>query len=440
MRLSAWFPLAALSLSAICAAATRPHYGGTLRVEMRAAPASLDPASPDAARLDSLTFEPLIRLDANGMPQPWLAASWQHDAACKHWQIALRPPVTPAAVESSLEALLPGMLIAATREGITIRSDRPAPDLLLDLAGHPIAARSPEGAWLATGPFRLATFEPGHRALFVANSEYWGGRPYVDSIEVLLGRPLRDQLVDLEVGKSDIVEIAPADVRRVSVLGRSVWESVAINLVVLSFASGHADNRALREALALAIDRAAMHNVLLQKQGEITAALLPQWLSGYAFAFSSTPDLSRARAVSNRLPPATRGLVLSYEPSLSWARAVAERVAVNAGDVGIPIQVAPRNPQADLRLLALRLPSLGPATALAGFAAALQLGSPAPAPTVLALYEAERKLLDGFRAIPLFVLPDFYGVDRRVRAFPAPPLCRLGEWRFDNIWLEGNAP
>ena len=42
---------------------------------------------------------------------------------------------------------------------------------------------------------------------------------------------------------------------------------------------------AMREAVALSIDRTAIHNVLLQKQGEISGALLPRWLSGYAFLF-----------------------------------------------------------------------------------------------------------------------------------------------------------
>ena len=40
-------------------------------------------------------------------------------------------------------------------------------------------------------------------------------------------------------------------------------------------------------ALALAGDRSASHAVLFQRQGEISGALLPQWLSGYAFLFSA---------------------------------------------------------------------------------------------------------------------------------------------------------
>ena len=70
MRLSFWLLLAALSAPAVCGAATRPRYGGTLRVEMRAAPAALDPATAGAGPLRALVFETLVHLDEAGAPQP----------------------------------------------------------------------------------------------------------------------------------------------------------------------------------------------------------------------------------------------------------------------------------------------------------------------------------------------------------------------------------
>jgi len=429
---------------AVCGAATRPHYGGTLRVEMRAAPAALDAAAADAAPLRSLVFETLVRIDAAAAadaPQPCLAVSWQHDAAAKRWQFNLRPgvklhdgsPLTAAAVAASLQAALPGMTITAAGDAaIAIHANRPLPDLLLDLAHN---------GWLDTGPFRPAAFEPGRRVTFTANEDYWGGRPFLDAIEVQFGRGLRDQLADLELGKADVVEVGPTDLRRASGNSRSVWSSTAVSLVALAFAPDHAGDSRLREALALSIDRAAMHTVLLQKQGEPTAALLPQWMSGYAFAFPTAPDLPRARALANTLPPAARTLTLTYDSSMRAARSLAERVAVNARDAGLTVQVSPQNPRADVRLVEVRLASLDPMQALAEAAAALGLETPAAAATSpAAFYESERKLLEGFRAIPLFHLPILYGAASRVRVYGPPPITRLGDWRFDDIWLAGTAP
>jgi ABC-type transport system substrate-binding protein len=415
---------------------------------MRAAPAALEPGAADAITLTSLVFETLVRLDDAGAPQPCLAVSWQHDSAAKRWQVNLRPgvkfqdgsPLTAAAAAAALQAALPGLSIAAQGDAVvTIRAVHSRPDLLLDLAHN---------GWLATGPFRPTAFDQGLHARFSANGDYWGGRPFLDAIDVQLNRGLRDQLLDLELGKADVVEVGPTDLRRASDHGRTIWSSAAVSLIALAFArdapeSMRDDAARLREALALSIDRAAMHTVLLQKQGEITAALLPQWISGYAFAFPATPDLPRARALSSALPPAARTLTLTYDSGMRAARPVAERVAVNARDAGLTVQVSPQNPRADVRLVEVRLTSLDPARALSGMAAALGMPAPghdASAASPASLYESERKLLEDFRVIPLFHLPVLYGAASRVRVYAPPPVTRLGDWRFDNVWLFGNAP
>src|ERR1700726_3635974 len=90
-----------LFVLAVLKAETRPHYGGTLRVEMNAALNNLDPMeiSTDPvileakARLVPAVFETLVRLDEGGKPQPWLATSWTHDVARKRWVFAPRPNV-----------------------------------------------------------------------------------------------------------------------------------------------------------------------------------------------------------------------------------------------------------------------------------------------------------------------------------------------------------
>jgi peptide/nickel transport system substrate-binding protein len=450
MRLTAWLPLAVLSaFAAVSGAATRPRYGGTLRVEVRAAPASLDPAAPDAAPLTSLVFEPLIQLDATGAPLPRLALSWQHDSSARRWQFNLRPgvrfhdglPLVPGAVAASLQAAFPGLSISAAADSVIIHADHPLPGLLLDLAHNGLVfAHNAEGGLTGTGPFRLASWTPGRIATFTANDDYWGGRAFLDAIEVQMGRSLRDQLVDLEIGKADITELGPADLRRASERGGTVWSSAPLDLIALVFAPGRAEDPRLRQALALAIDRAAMHNVLLQKQGDLSAALLPQWLSGYGFAFTAAPDVARARALAAALPPQDRALALAYDPAITAARSLAERVAINARDAGLTVLVSPQNPQADLRLAAIRVPSLDSARALAGLAAALGLETPGPALSVEALYDSERKLLEAFRVIPLFHLPDLYGVASRVHVLSPPPLARLGDWRFENVWLSGTPP
>jgi len=249
-----------------------------------------------------------------------------------------------------------------------------------------------------------------------------------------MGRPLRDQSIDLELGKADVVELGPAELRR-QPAGRKVWGSAPVRLVALVFAPRVGDAR-IREALALAVDRAAIHNVLLQRQGEVSAALLPQWLSGYAFLFPVAADAAKARALVAGIPAAARAISLGVEDAA--ARPIAERIALNARDAGLAVSVVPQAAGADARLVEVRIGSLDPALALTGMAASLGLPEPPRANSPEALYVVEHALLEGFHVIPLFHLPDVYGVNPRVKG--SPGITPLGEWRFENLWVEGGRP
>jgi ABC-type oligopeptide transport system substrate-binding subunit len=104
MRRIAYRYLAAISLliaaTVALTAATRPHYGGTLRVMLQSAPNTLDLSanaantSPagywDLARTLSLIGDTLVTLDAQARAHPALAVTWQSDDSARHWQFTLR--------------------------------------------------------------------------------------------------------------------------------------------------------------------------------------------------------------------------------------------------------------------------------------------------------------------------------------------------------------
>src|SRR5690242_7438457 len=109
---------ASAMLAGLACAATRPQYGGILRVEVSATIASIAPAGvanqPESAAsaISRLVFETLTVLDSSATPRPALAMDWQHDATEKKWQFQLRPgvrfhngdPFTAVAVAESLRA------------------------------------------------------------------------------------------------------------------------------------------------------------------------------------------------------------------------------------------------------------------------------------------------------------------------------------------------
>ncbi len=398
---------------------------------MQARPASFDPAQFAALEnLTALAFDRLVVWNDSAQLQPSLATSWRHDTDFKRWEFQLRPgvkfhdgsPFNASSASSALERF--GAI--ASGDTLILRSEQPAPGLpaLLAGAGQSIWKRAADGAIVGTGPFRIQSWEAGRRAVFTANDDYWAGRPYLDAVEFEMGRPLRDQALDFDLGKADIVELAAADVRRVRQNGKAIWTSAPTDLVALVF-EPTVDER-VRDAVALSIDRATIQNVLLQRQGVSTAALLPQWLSGYAFLFTDARDLERASQIA---PRAGVPVSLTYDPQDAVLRAIAERIAVNAHEAGITIRPVAAPQIASARIVRVTIASPDPQQALIAIAPALGTTVPASFPK---LYDAERALLRDYRIVPLFHLPQILGLGLRVRGWNA---ARWGIWKIDGVWL-----
>jgi hypothetical protein len=285
-----------------------------------------------------------------------------------------------------------------------------------------------------TSGFAIVQWEGGHRVVYSADPNAAGGRPFLDSVEIQMGRALHDQSVALNLGKADLVEFDPSEPQRAG-SGHKVWSSAPVRLLVLVFGPRIEDPR-VREALALAVDRNSIHSVMLQREGEISGALLPQWLSGEAFLFPVATDVAKARALIVGVPPAARTFSLGVADAAN--RRIADRIALNARDAGLMVSAAAPNTAGDVRLVEVRIASSDPAVALAGVAAALGLQQPSRIDSPEALYSAERALLEGFRVVPLFHLPDVYGVNPRVKG--GPGITPMGEWRFENLWVEAARP
>jgi ABC-type transport system substrate-binding protein len=434
-------------------AAERPRYGGTLRIQMQATIESLDPAAEagdsaaSAARgkLSVLVFDRLIELDDNGGLQPGLALSWEPGLEFRRWQFRLRPGVrfhdgTELTPSLAAEAVRTFAGVAAVRvfgETLIVELAGADPHLPYRLAqaDRPIFYRDADGAVHGSGPFRLAEWEPGKRAVLMANDDYRVGRPFLDRIEVELGRAPRDQWIALELGQADLVEAAPEPARRTAAGGPRVWASASVRVVRLVFASTpRGEDAALREALALSVDRASLHAVLARGGGEVAAGLLPQWLSGYAALFAAQRNLERARELAGQFN-APR-LTLAYPADDALLRAIAERIAVNAREAGLAVRPAAFSgatppAEADVILSAGRVTSPGVECALVQMTSGIIRLEKAPRDLEQS-FLTEREVLASFRVVPLLYLPESYGLSARLRGWRA---MRWGDWRLADVWL-----
>ena len=471
-------------LPAKAAAAKHPRYGGTLRIELRDASISLDPRvwkpgtldSAASERVAALVYDRLVSLDGFGRFQPQLAAEWSHDAAAKRWQFRLRDGVkftddallTAAEAAAALQPLLPPTLQASGKgDTLIVQSTAAVPDLLEMLASgrYFIYRVSSGGTLVGTGPFLMAESSSSTapdakitRYLLKANESCWAGRPFVDAIDLTLGFPALRRLLDLQLGRADLIEIAPELARRAAQEGLHVWASASVVTFGLRIdpAQPVASDARLRDALSKSVDRATVANVLMQKQAEPATALLPQWLSGYAFLFDVDTNLERAKELRAALPQAVASasapLRLRVDAPGDLAKLVGERVAVNARQAGMAVQVVGRplqretsaissqtsDPAAALHLFVWHVTSLSPRMELDAILKSMAVADDASAADassaeVAHLLARERRIVSERYLLPIVTLPEYAGLGANVRNWLP---SRWGEWHLADVWLD----
>ncbi len=259
-----------------------------------------------------LMFDTLVATDESGRIQPGLATSWQASPGNQRWQFRIRRGVkfhdgTPLSAEiaaASLRVANPSWNVSADADTVVIEYSKSDAELLAELAlpRNAILKRNPGGTPSGTGPFHIADWQPGKKLSLAAEENCWRGRPFLDAIEIEMGKSFRDQMTALELGKSDLVEVAPEQSHRISQEGRRLASSAPLELLALFFTRDAAspDEKLLREALALSVERGSIRSVLLQGAGQPAAGILPNWMSGYGFVFSDrrgfAAGATRARA------------------------------------------------------------------------------------------------------------------------------------------------
>jgi peptide/nickel transport system substrate-binding protein len=465
-----------LAFAANGPASLRPRYGVQARVLLQHRVTQLDPAAEEdhpatRDRVAGLLFETLTSMDDQGRVHPRLASSWSADPARRLWQFRLRvasfsdgSPLTAADVAASLSKTAGAWRCTASdRQTVSIESATPVLHMpeALALSKFAIVKRQPDGSLLGTGAFKMGDWQPGERALLQVSDDYWGGRAFPESIEFQMGASLREQLVQRQLNGYSAAEITVDQLRVLDQTVQNIALSRPGDLLVIMFlqpdtaSPGRAGRKPvdarLRQALAASLNRAAISNVLLQKKGAPAAALLPQWLTGYEFLFPSGQEPERARKLvaEAALTTPAPSISLAYDFADPLAKMVAERVAVDAREIGLRVQPygdahvnqkpAQASLNADAVLLRIPLPSLEPSVALAALAADLGMDTATAAAALAAgrtedLFEIERKALENLRVVPVARVAQAVWLNSNTRNWQQLP---NGAWDLDQLWVEG---
>jgi MarR-like DNA-binding transcriptional regulator SgrR of sgrS sRNA len=437
-----WLTISSLIvlLSSALAARTRPLYGGRLRIEVR----QTNWEENDALR--PLVLECLTATGAAGEPEPLLATQWESQNGGRRWVFTLRKGVlwhdgTPLTAEGAAAALqsetdgtmLAGYTVRGSGDAIVIEGTQPMANLAAELSLSRFAlVRRAQGQTIGTGAFQLSSASRS-RMLLSANDSYWGGRPYLDAIEVTTGRSIRSQWLDASVNRADIVTV-PAEMLRVAQQEQlhPIASGNTLLVALLATRSGLALDSRLRQALAASIDRASLLNFVFLKQGEIAAAALPNELTGYDALFPSSTDAALARELRSQASP-SRPISIGYEAADATLRLVAERIALNARDNGLPVSTDAKG-EPDFLLMRLPLPATNRAAALAEFASQAGISQAGGSDAIEDLFRDEHALMAQASLIPLLYVPRAYAVAERIRG---AALAASGRLDLSGAWIEG---
>lgn len=418
-----------LILALHAAARTRPHYGGTLRVETQG-----DPWQRPGGIARQLVFDGLTAFGPHGDVSPALATQWSSDDNDHRWQFRLRAgahfhdgtPLTSVNVVASLNSACPSncpwTAIRAVGSSVVFLGDSPMPNLPALLATDEFrialtltADGKPAAPNIGTGPLQVSASNSGVLSL-TANESCWHGRPFIDSIEIRGHRAVQDQWLDLTVGRADIVDVPAEMLRQAQQQRLNVVLSPPVSVLALQVSdSGRLSDPMLRASIAAAIDRVTLFSVIYQKQGEVTASLLPQSLTGYSFLFPTGRDLNKAHELRGGLSSPLLTLKAEGDGAMQLA---AQRIALDLHDAGFNVQTL-RNDgtRVDLQLRNLPLVGSEPEGALDVLLRAAGFAAPPIENNPTALYRAEKTILDQHTLVPLLDLPRGYAVSGRVRDF-----------------------
>jgi peptide/nickel transport system substrate-binding protein len=320
---------------------------------------TLDPHAQNegpTTNLNRQIYEPLVERDRDGKLVPTLAVSWRITEDPTVWELKLRPGVKfhngnafdaddviftferARAPTSDFKGYITSVETVSKVDAHTVRVKTKGPNpilvqnltylLIMDKewaqannATRPqdfknreenFAVRNANG----TGPFALVSREPDVRTVLKRNDAYWGrGEAPLEITELVLNPIKADatRVAALLSGEVDFVQDVPVqDIERLkSSPNLRVTHGPENRTIFLGMDVGSPQLRSsdvrgknpfaelkVRQAINMAINRAAIQRVVMRTQSAPAGAIVPQFVNGYSKELDTLPTLDVAKARS----------------------------------------------------------------------------------------------------------------------------------------------
>ena len=352
--------------------------GGTLRAAITGGSSAdtLDPLSAvsnaDFSRVNNL-YEPLLGLTPDAQPMFVLADELTPNATATEWTLRLKSGITfhngkpltaddviytfrtvlnpkaPAAAAAGLASIDAAAMTKLDPLTVRIPCKTPFATLLQALAIPTYSDIIPAGynpaAPVGTGPFKLQSFTPGTQSTFVRYDGYWQtGLPYLDEVVITDYSDATSQVNALLAGEVDVVNLLSADVIAiVESQGKNVlisqgggWNPFTMRVDVAPF-----NDRRVRQAMRLVVDRPQMLEILFGGHGTIGNDVFGIWASDYDHSLPQRhQDIDQAKSLLKAAGHEGLAVQLVSSDIGQGTIQAAEVLAQQASAAGIKINVS----------------------------------------------------------------------------------------------------
>jgi ABC-type transport system substrate-binding protein len=314
----------------------QPARGGVLRVVAYANPSSLDPSTgrsgADHAFLWPI-FDTLVDVEPTTLnPVPGLAESWNYPDPTTlvlnlRTGVAFHDgtPFDAAAVKANFDHMLSNPKSTVKGEVSTIKSveienqsrvifklkepDTSLPLAMSDRIGMMSSPKAFDALGVAydrkpvgTGAYEFVEWVDGDKVVLRRNPKYWKpGLPFLDGLEMKVIVDANTGLRSVMSGQADFVyRVSPHQTPVVKSSSNFVLvtnPTLYCQLIYLNCSRPPLDDKRIRQALNLAIDREAYNKVVTAGLGEVAPTVLPKrhWAYDAQAAAMYPYDIDRAR-------------------------------------------------------------------------------------------------------------------------------------------------
>jgi peptide/nickel transport system substrate-binding protein len=298
--------------------------GGTLRVGLSSAFASLDPMpiSVTDYYLWGLLYDTPITFKG-ATPQPGLIQSWSMAANARSVTLKLRPGVTysdgapfnasalvwnirwqqqPATASHALALWQQVTATAVNATEVRLSFPHPIPAIYAMLAEMPIVKPGAPNSGVGTGPFEVTSFVPGSSLTVRRNPHYWAsGLPRLNMITLTNYSTPPSAAIALKSGTIDMyVSVDASQVSSLQSAGDKILNPPGSGFyqVIINTSTPPLNNPLVRQALSLAFDRAEFVQTSLFGLAQPLYSIFAPASPAYDRALNTgSYDLAKAKAL-----------------------------------------------------------------------------------------------------------------------------------------------